>query len=192
MAVRATMDALILRVRGLIGDTATTPANCAFSDPDIQAALDRERLDINLSDWRELVPHYSAQPGPFNWAEYYDPSGWGDWEGDATLYNQAMQQLLPTLSDTLTGHWSFAPGQQVPPVFVVGKTYDVYAAAYTLVLRQMAQSARAYDFSADGASFHRSQMVTGLQALADQLATEMRPRTARLVRSDTRGAWGGW
>ncbi len=184
------MADLILRTRDLMGDNPAVQTNRAFTDQQVQDALDRERLDVNISDWRELLPFYSVVSGAWVWTEYYDPSNYGDWESDAVLYNAGLTLLTPTTSDLLTGHWSFGTVNQSPPVFVVGKTYDVYAAARTLVLRWIALVAQQFDFSVDrGLTFSVSQKRAGLQQLADQLATEMRPRTAHLVRRDTFGAF---
>ena len=177
------MPDLITRVRDLIGDPATGPT-ITWSDPQIQDALDRERTDYLLSDYRELAGRYSASAGVITWTDYYEASGWGDWEADATLYNGSMTLLTPTTSDYLTGHWTFAVSQ-TPPVFIVGKTYDVHAAARAIVIRWMGLEARSFDFSVDrGLQFSVSQKRAGLQMLADALATEMRVRSAKWVRRD--------
>lgn len=188
MPVRASMSDLIVRTRSLYGDPAGP--NAKFDDQTIQDALDSERLDVNISDWRELLPYYSVVAGAWQWTEFYDPSNYGDWEADAVLYNAGLTLLTPTTSDYLTGHWSFGAVNQAPPVFVVGKTYDVYAAARKVVLRWIGLEATSFDFSAmRGTSFTVSQKREGLQMLADYLATEMRVRTARLVRRDAYGAF---
>jgi hypothetical protein len=187
MPVRPTMQDLIVRVRSLYGDPAG--ASSKFDDQTIQDALDRERTDFILGDYRELLGRYTlpGSPPSYAWTDYFDPSGWGDWEADATLYNGAMVTITPTTSDLLTGHWTFAVTQP-PPVFLMGKTFDVYAAARTLVLRWLALEATTFDFSAiRGTAFQPSQKRAGLKLLADELATEMRVRTAKLVRHDTYG-----
>jgi len=185
MPVRSTMVDLIVRVRSLYGDPAGPSAK--FDDQTIQDALDRERTDFILGDYRALAGRYTLPGGSYAWTDYFDPSGWGDWETDATLYNGSMTLLTPLTSDYLVGHWTFA--NQPPPVYVMGKSYDVYGAARAIVLRWIGLEATSFDFSAmRGTSFTVSQKREGLQMLADYLATEMRVRTAKLVRRDVNGA----
>ncbi len=188
MQVRSTMVDLIARVRSLYGDPAGPSAK--FDDQTIQDALDRERTDFILGDYRALLGRYTlpGSPPSYAWTDYFDPSGWGDWEADATLYNGSMTLLTPLTSDYLVGHWTFA--NQPPPVYINGNTYDVYASARLLVLRWIALEATSFDFSVDrGLQFNVSQKRAGLQMLADQLATDMRVRTAKLVRRDVYGAF---
>lgn len=188
MPIRDDMAYLRARVRLRIGDPAG--ASQTFDEQTIQDALDEERVNVNISDWRELVPHYSVigSPPTWNWTEYYDPSNWGDWEPDVLLYTAGLVPLTPTTSEPLIGHWSFAPTSTPPPVFIVGKTYDVAAASRALCLRWMALVAQQFDFAPErGVTFSVSQKRAGLQQLADQLATEMRVKTASLVRHDVFG-----
>lgn len=189
MPIRSTMADLNARVRLRIGDAAGLTQT--FDEQAIQDALDDERIDFNISDWRELIPHYSPQSRQMVWTEYYDPSNWGDWEGDVALFDAGYNQLAPSVSEPLVGHWSFAPTSTPPPVFVVGKTYDVAAASRALCLRWIGLVAREFDFSvARGLQYSVSQKRAGLQQLADQLASEMRVRTAKLVRRDVYSAYG--
>jgi len=186
--IRASMQDIIVRVRTLYGDPAGPSAR--FIDDVIQEVLDREcRTDFILGDYRQLMGRYTlpGSPPSYAWTDYFDPSGWGDWETDVTLYSGSMTLLTPLTSDVLSGHWTFA--NQPPPVFIMGKTYDVYGAARVMALRWLALEATSFDFSAmRGTSFSVSQKREGLKLLADQLATEMRVRTAKLVRRDVRGA----
>jgi hypothetical protein len=188
MPVRSTMVDMILQVRDLIGDNPPTGAT-QWTDQQIQDALDRERLDVNISDWRELLPYYSVVSGAWQWTEYYDPSNYGDWEPTVTvLYNAGLTQLSPSTADLLTGHWSFGVVNQSPPVFVVGRSYDVYGAAALIVERWLGREATSFDFSIDrGLSYTVSQKRQGLQMLLAELRAEARPRTAHLVRRDAFG-----
>lgn len=186
MAVRDSMAELIDRVRLLIGDVVTAGAAPVFSQKQIQDALDRERLDYILGDLHELAGRYSIVGGAYRWTDYLDPLSYGDWEADATLYNGGFSLITPASSDYLTGHWTFT--DQPPPVFVVGKTFDVYAAAKNLHLALIAQQARsgAFDFTADGATFRRSQTIEQLRAQVADFESQMRVGTATLRRSDVR------
>jgi hypothetical protein len=188
MAVRSTMVNLLLCVRDLIGDNPDDVTARVWTDQQLQDALDRDRDEFKINDFRELHARYATPVGIYTWTDYYDPWGWGDWESDATLWNGAFTQVTPSTSDLLTGHWTFSAGQP-PPVFVVGQTYDVSAAARAIALRWLAKEALSFDFSAmRGTSFTVSQKRAGLQQLADNLAVEMRVRTAKLIRTDVTSA----
>lgn len=71
-----------------------------------------------------------------------------------------------------------------PPVYLVGKTFDVYAAAADLLESWAAKVKTAYDFTADGASFSRSQQVAALLSLAGDYRRRQRSLTALQVRGD--------
>lgn len=188
MAIRTTMLNLIARVRDVIGDSADDDTRApTFSSQQIQDALDRERTDCILGDLYELAGRYSVSGGAYRWTDYFDPYGYGDWEEGATLYNGGFTAITPASSDYLTGHWVFT--DQPPPVYLVGRTYDIYAAARALFYQRIAAhvaGGNAYDFSADGASFSRSQMIQQLTAQAEIFSSQMRVTTANLRRSDVR------
>src|SRR5260221_6147784 len=185
------MPDIIARTRDLNGDPviAGNVPPVVWSDQIIQDALDKERQDVTCSEFRELIGTWTIVAGATSWMVYYVLYGFGDWEADIVLINGALAQLTTTVQDYLTGHWTFA-ANQVPPVYVVGKTFDIYASARTLVLRWAALEARNFDIGTGrGETAMRSQKQKGLLALADQLAVEMRPRVAKLVRRDVYGAY---
>jgi hypothetical protein len=189
MTVRTTMQNIILAVRDKIGDNPTDVTKRVWTDDQIQQACDRERTDYILGDYRQLTGRYKLPSGSFAWTDYFDPSGWGDWETDALLYNGSMVAVTPTSSDYLVGHWTFT--NQPPPVFIQGQTYDVAGSAALIVEQWLGVVALQFDFSAmRGTSFNVSQKRDGLKLLLQTLRAEKRLRTARLIRSDTTGAFG--
>jgi len=187
------MAALIAETRLLIGDS---DASCQqFSDQQVQDKLDEAQDPIR---YEELTPAPSvvnatesaAGPANYVWADYYSLYHW--WETDVVIQDGHFVVLSPVASDTLVGHWQFqltpfvngvAPGQ-FPPLFATGKVYDLYRAAANLLDMWAAQVARAYDFTADGATFRRSQMAQGLRAQADYYRCQARPRMLTAVRGD--------
>lgn len=186
-AVRASMSDLIARVRTLIGDPAG--GTQAFSDDQIQDRLDtNNRVDVQFI---ELEPRFTLLSGRYVYTDYYAPGYLGgDWENDETLWGLNFTQLTPTTSDRLVGHWTFTggsfPNGQYPPVIIFGKVYDTFrAAADLLELRVGALAATTFDFSADGQSFHLSQITNNYLALAKQYRLQSKPRTIQLVRNDT-------
>lgn len=204
MAVRTSMAALITKVRSLINDPAG--ASQVWADQDVQDQLDRSRQDIRY-ELLTAAPWIANESGTNNtpqivWADYYSKYQW--WEDDATLQGNnvttgaAWIVLTPTLSETINGHWAFqinvptsgvAPGQY-PPVFATGKSYDVYLAAANLLEMWAAKYALAYDFSADGQHFRRSQIAAQLTKLADTYRRSARAITATPQRTDLQSPSG--
>jgi hypothetical protein len=181
------MAELISRVRGLVGDAAG--ADQVFLDDEVQAVLDRYQTVVRYA---RLRPEPTPLPaGAVEYRDYY--AAVGDWEADELLYDAASQPLTPASADRLTGHWTFAsPGQQ-PPVYIVGKVYDVYGAAADLLERWAARVKLEFDFSADGQSFSRSQKARSLLELAREYRRRQQPATAVQARADVEpGSWGVW
>lgn len=178
MTVRGTMSDLISKVRLLIGDPVS--ASQQFTDQQIQDVLDDRavRADYRLLDLR-ATPIYTG--GTVLYLDYY--ADWGYWEADATLYQYRTNLVTPSISELLTGHWEFTQ-TTLPPVFLIGKSFDVYRAAANLLETWAALLARQFNFSSDGQSFSRSQASQGLVMLAKQYRRQQRPVNARLVRSD--------
>ncbi|MGQ9809705.1 MAG: hypothetical protein ACUVS8_14440 [Armatimonadota bacterium] len=177
MAVRATMAELIGRVRALIGDRAG--ADQTFDDQTIQDSLDRHRVEVRYLALSPL-PSY-AVGGVVEIRTYRAPAG--DWEADETLYSGEYAPLSPSAADRLTGQWTF-PAHQPPPVLIVGKTYDVYAAAADLLETWAAAESRSFDFDADGQSFKRSQKAAMLRDTAREYRRKQRPDLVPMVRGD--------
>ncbi len=198
MAVRSTMVDLIARIRLMIADPQG--GSQFFEDQDIQDYLDEHRADIRYEPLT-IAPSIVNAASTGNqaaviFADYYSNYKW--WESDAVLQgvniptNAAWIVLSPVTSDYITGHWTFennvfvsgtAPGQY-PPVFATGKVYDRYATAVELLEFWAASLAGAYDVTVDGQSMRRSQLMTAKLAMADQYKRKMKPKVAKLVRTD--------
>lgn len=176
---RSTMGALITRVRRLSGDLAG--ATQVFSDAEIQEMLDATRTDVRyllLQEDMSVTPASLAQ-----YLAYYDPRYGGGWEDDVVLTSGTYAVLTPSVSDALTGKWTFA-ASTLPPVFLTGKVYDVYEAAGDLCEQWAARAASCFDFETDGQSYKRSQKTAQLHAAASNLRMRARPRIVRMVRRD--------
>src|SRR5678815_4066400 len=164
MTVRDTMTPLVARVRFHTQDLPG--ASQAFTELEIQNELDRTRTDVFYDD---LVEQPTYTPGLTRWLDYFDPEA-REWESDLILTDSSFNTLTPLTSDLLTGHWTFSASQN-PPVYIRGKAYDTYRAAARMV-EAKAQSLAAgglFDFSADGASFSRGQIVASYKGLAATL-----------------------
>lgn len=177
MAVRTTMQTLIDRVRLLIYDPAG--AGQVFSDQEIQDALDRHRETVR---YLELTPAETyASGGAISYLDYYAP--FSDWEEDAALYDSTYTKLETVEADYLTGHWVLTESTY-PPVYLVGKRYDPYAAAADLLEAWAGHEKMSFDFNADGQAVQRSQKVRHLLELAQGYRRRQAPALARMVRAD--------
>ncbi len=177
MAVRTSMADLIARVRLLINDP--TGASQVFDDQAVQDHLDRHRIETR---YRELTFAETVSPGgAISYLDYY--ADVDNWEADEKLYDGAYNQLTPATADRLTGHWTFA-ANQVPPVLIVGKYYDLYAAAADLLEAWAAKLKLAYGFGTDGQTFNRQQQLSMLLEMAHEYRRQQRPVSVPQVRTD--------
>lgn len=171
------MADLIGRVRTLIGDPEGPDA--VLDDDTIQDALDAHRTDVR---YLELQGEETRAAGTYTYHDYYAPVG--DWESDEVLLDCGYAVLAPSVADRLTGHWAFIENMP-PPVSIIGKTFDLYAAAADLLEAWAARTKLDFDFQADGASYKRSQRPAQLLALAAKFRARQRPQRVLQVRSDT-------
>ena len=180
MPVRNTMTALIARVRLMIAESGTT----IFQDQDIQDKLDECREDVR---YELLTPQPTfANPGGIQYNDYYSGSPEqprGFWEADEVIIYGDFTTRTPLTSDEIVGHWTFS--NQLPPLLIAGKRYDVYRAAADLLDEKIASlAATQVDFSADGQSFHLSQQLAFLEKRALQYRRKARARKGALGRAD--------
>lgn len=185
--VRSGMADLIARVRQYIGDPAG--ANAFFTDATLQDQLDEYRRTVRYATLR---PGPTLQPGSlYDYLDYF--SSVGNWEADEVLTWADFSVLTPATADRLTGHWTFAnpPGNAAgiyPPVRITGKFYDVWAASADLLEQWAAFLATTtYDFTADGQTFHRSQIVSAKSALAATYRRRARATSVTARRADMAG-----
>jgi hypothetical protein len=176
MAVRSTMSALIARTRLLINDPSS--ATQQFADQDIQDILDESRADIiNMA----LIPKPTFTGALIQYLNYY--TDLGGWEDDLVLKQFLVTIVTPTLSEPIAGHWQFAT-TTLPPIYLTGKTYDIYRGAADLLERWAARYVTRFDFTSDGQSFRVSQAPAQLQALAKTYRMKQRAHSITAIRSD--------
>jgi hypothetical protein len=140
---RSTMATLITRVRTLIGDLSSSQ----YTDDQVQAALDQRRTQHTnrVLDYDQKVnPPGSAT----TYVEFF--SAYKFWEEDEEIRQSNGTVVTPDADDELAGYWHFA-SSQTPPLYINGKTYDVYAAAADLLEEWAATKKLEFDFQ-DGAS----------------------------------------
>lgn len=158
MTARSTMADLIDDVRDLIGDTAGTSQ--VFTDDEIEDVLDESRQD---NRYVPLRPVDTVAPGgAVSWLTWY---GGENWEGGVSLVDGSFNALTAVSANYDLGKFDFNTSQ-TSGVLATGYTYDLYAAAASILNMWIAKLKLAVDFSADGASFSLSQRITNMTVLA--------------------------
>ena len=206
MAVRTTMATLIDHVRDLIDDDDDEGAP-VFTNQHVQNALDQHRRDVKHLTLAALT---TQAAGVVQWLDYYAPPFWapeqgqsitynnvsgqrlGNWEDDFVLRDKAWQIITPLTSDTLVGHWTFDVNADVggmgklPPVYLDGTVYNVYAAAAQLLRQWASKMTRSFDFVVGrrGAEMKRSDMHKMMLAQAAEFDGYAWPIQISMVRSD--------
>lgn len=174
MAARTTLAGLITRLRRLVNDPGAAQT---WDDDELQDWLDANRLDVRRA---VLRPETTWVSGTVTYTDYY--ADYGDWESDVVLQDAEGNELTPVTSELVTGRWTFT--EQRPPVYITGKTYDLYGAAAEVLEAWAARSALLFDFEADGASYKRSQAGQALERLAERYRGQARPRRVVMRRDD--------
>jgi hypothetical protein len=183
--VRSGMADIIAKVRALIGDKN---APQQFQDQEIQDQLDTVREVVRYMPLRP-EPTPGAGTGIISYLDFFAPVGY--WESDAALFGAAWQPLTTDTADYITGHWTFA-ASQVPTVWIVGKMYDVYSAAATLLEEWIAQDAiNSFDFKSGERMYARSQIRKARQDLVESYRAKSWPQIATQYRTDAVPDYGG-
>jgi hypothetical protein len=175
------MTALIQRVRILTNDLLPANSGQIFDDQTVQDVLDASRMDVKNG---RLTPRPTFNGSSLLYQDYY--SELGDWEDDAVFKQYLTVSVLPSSLEPIAGHWGFTTSV-LPPVFISGKSFDIYRAAADLLERQAAKWTLEYSFTSDGQSFQRGQAIQNLLMLAKGYRQKQRPRSFSFGRSDLRG-----
>lgn len=199
MPVRPTMQTNIIpAIRDLINDP--NPPATQFSDQQVQDAADESRFDIRyelLAAAPTITNDGTGGGAVYVWIDYF--SQFQYWEvGEAVTQKGDFQQVNAVATEFINGHWQFnyniaagtlppnsdAPAQY-PPVFVTGRAYDIYASAVVLLKKLKAKYIlTAYNFSADGQSFSRHQIIENIDSLLADYSRKIIWRDAAMVRDD--------
>lgn len=174
---RAGMAALIAHLRTLVHDPAG--ADQTFDDDTLQTFFDGHQTEYRYAP---LTAIKTIQPGgTVIRLAYIGPVGW--WESGVSLVDGSYDALTPATSDLQTGRWTFG-ADQPEPVYLVGYAYDVYSAAVDCLTAWAAQLKFSYDFTADGATFRRSQQLQTIQGLIARYSALVGPQVMSMTRND--------
>lgn len=172
MTARSGMTNLITRLRGMteVG-TADYSVNATayWSDDQLQAILDGQRVEIVREPLR-VEGEYAS--GAWEYHNYYTLRR--DIEEDASgtavfTIRDSLGALHGTAEWTPNydaGHIRFSGDTAGSAFYLTTRAYDLNAAAADVWQRKAGHYQTAYDFSADGASYKRSQLIEHCLAMA--------------------------
>lgn len=162
----------------MINDPVGT--NQIFTDQDIQNVLDESRQDLYN---QSLLPQWTYSGATPQVLDYLAPTQLGDWEDDIVLKQYLTVVVTPSATDDIVGHWTFAQST-LPPVYITGKTYDLYRSAADLLVRMAARWALRFNATADGQTLHLEGVSANLLNLAKQYRLKQRMGVTSMTRSD--------
>lgn len=173
---RATMSALISRLRRMVGDTGTPN----FSDDAIQDELDTFQTVV-------LYERLSTAPTMVNGVAQYLTFGsaYQNFETGAVVYNSSYGVVTPTTANLIAGTWTFSSNQD-STMYVSGNAYNVFGAAANLCDQWAAQLSRSFDVKDGESEMKRSQMAKSLRDQANQYRASQGILQSTSERSDVR------
>jgi hypothetical protein len=168
---RETMTQLIERVRTLTGLAADL-----YSDDTVQQALDNTAVDsglLALSSTATVGSDYTFFVAPV-----------GNFE-TATLYTSSKVVVEDeATANLIAGTWRFAEARTDAALYVAGTYYSPEAAGAELLEAAANAAALEFDFSADGASYSRSQKAAAYRAAAKALRRQGGVSVGTILRND--------
>jgi hypothetical protein len=194
MAARAGMADLITQVRQLAscGSADYSASGSTFwTDDQLQAHLDRVRTEV----WEEsltVVPLVNSG-GTTTYTDYRMPYQWLEQTTGGTavfIIQEPDGTRIGTASysvDYTNGRVTFGADQAGSVRYVTARSYDVYEAAARVWESKAAHVADRFDFTADGASFRASQLVTQYNNMARMMRNQSTTgglRVTKMERTD--------
>lgn len=203
MTIRSTLFDLIQQVRAL---TATNVneyvlgSQSYWSNDQIGAVLDKYRLDFSADRLTPLPETNSGGTVVYYVHQAHFTNLESTAGGTAVLYvYDGTGARVGTANYTIdynAGRVTFNANTGGEAYYLTGRSYDLYAAAADIWEMKAAHVAERFDFTADGASFKASQLITQYTAQAQRCRAKSRTggvTTGTLYRSDVNVAppYGG-
>lgn len=176
----------ILKLRELtnVGTADYTLGTVTYwTDDLLQGVLDRYRTDI-FSERLEAVSTLRA--GTVYYYDYYaTPREYEQGTAQFRVTDAAGNAITPDTINYEAAHVSFGTVNQLGSAYyLTARAYDLNAAAATVWRAKAANVSAYYDFSADGHSMSRSQMVKQFQEMAQLYASQAMPVSVTMRRGD--------
>jgi hypothetical protein len=160
---RETLTEIITEIRRSINDNSASPI---FTADDVQAILDRNRLEVCYLELTRLEKRLAGGGSDYR----IFTSNLPFWERNALFYDAQYNLLTPDAakSDWLIGRWEFETSQN-GAVYLSGFCFDFYAAAADALESWAAKEKLNFDFYAHDQSYKESQKTEMLLALANEM-----------------------
>lgn len=182
---RAGMSNLISRWRRMVDDAGTA----VWSDDQAQELLDDNRVTV----YSESLASIAQDIGSTVYLVYYSRySNHEELASGTTVWRlfDANGSTIGTANysvDYQRGVVTFAADQQGSARYLDARSYDLAGAAADAWRQRAAMQADGYDFSADGASFNRSQWFKHCQQMAEGYDRQRVTTVSLMTRSDLNG-----
>ncbi len=162
MAVRPSMTYIIAFVRDLINDPSGV--NSHFTDQQIQDRLDLNRLDLYNSCLKSQDT--LTTDGRIEWHDFF--ARLPVWETDYVIQQSDGDLAVPDVAEPLIGKFHYNDNQ-IQPLSIIGKVYNVYGVAGTLMTMWIAEiRSQVVSWTADGTTITRLGQISAMQKLSDK------------------------
>lgn len=153
-----------------------------FTDDQLQTVLDQHREDV-FSESLEAVP--TVRGGTTYWYDYYcTPAVYEEGTATFQVTDSLGNAVTPTVNYQM-GHLSFGTVDQGGTAYyLTARRYDLNGAAAQVWNDKAAYVAMAYDFSADGHSLSRSQMIKQYREMAQIYSGKAKVTSVTMRRGD--------
>lgn len=166
MAIRSGMTDLVSQFRSYIQESGTA----IFSDDRIQQILDSNSNYIYQSLLQPIPQRYN---GSIIYQDYLASHSW--LEGTATtsnkVYNSNGTVVTNYTADFINGKFSFTANTLGTAYYLDGRSFNFFKAVSEGWKEKAAYYATQFDFSVEGRSFSKSQIIKSCQEMAKQYSS---------------------
>lgn len=182
MAIRSGMTELVSQFRSYVQESGTV----IFSDDRIQQILDSNSTYLYQAPLA-VIPQRSN--GTLIYLQYITDDTW--LEGTATttnkIYNANGTVVTNYTSDFINGKFTFNADTRGTAYYFDGRSYNFFKAVSDGWNEKAAFYATQFDFTVEGRSYKKSQVVQQCQALAKQYAAKGHATFHNIDRGDLFG-----
>lgn len=182
MTVRSGMVDLVSQFRSYIQESGTT----IFSDDRIQQILD-SNSQFTFESPLITIPH--KYQGSVVYLDYFTDHNW--LEGTATtgnqIYNLNGTVVTNYTSDFINGRFTFDTNTRGTAYYLDARYFNFYKAVSEAWKEKAAYYATQFDFSVEGRSFKKSQIVQSCLKMAEEYESKSLPIQHSFDRGDMTG-----
>jgi len=196
MTVRSGMENLIVRLRGMTeaGESDYSLAGVTYwTGEQVQDVLDRHRTDI-VREPLTAEPEFVAVSDQETHNYYTGHRNLEEAASGTPVWDieDGTGASLGTAAYTVNyeaGHIRVAADTLGASYYLTARAYNLNRAAAAMWEMKASHAVKGYDFSADGATFHRSQVYDHCMKMAQHYKGMGGMRVGRLFRDDVNASW---